>query len=128
MADAQAHAADVLASLDGDQPAVIGNAGMPEPAEIDSTGSPMGAAVSSFVFFAGGALIPVLPYIFGMSGLPAVLLSAGLVGLALLATGALVGLLSGVSPLTRALRQLAIGWGAAAITYVLGLAFGATLG
>jgi VIT1/CCC1 family predicted Fe2+/Mn2+ transporter len=127
-ADAQSHAAEVLASLGGEQPAVIGDAGMPEPAEIDSVGSPMGAAASSFVFFAGGALIPVLPYILGMSGLPAVLLAAGLVGVALLATGALVGLLSGVSPFTRALRQIAIGYGAAAVTYVLGLAFGASLG
>jgi len=50
-----------------------------------------------------------------------------LVGLALLATGAVVGLLSGASPLKRALRQLAIGFGAAAVTYLLGLWFGATL-
>jgi len=35
-----------------------------------------------------------------------------------------VGLLSGASPLKRGLRQLAIGLGAAAVTYVLGLLFG----
>jgi VIT1/CCC1 family predicted Fe2+/Mn2+ transporter len=46
---------------------------------------------------------------------------------ALLATGAIVGLLSGTSPLTRGLRQLAIGLGAAAVTYLLGLAFGAVV-
>ena len=51
-----------------------------------------------------------------------------LVGLALLATGAIVGILSGASPLKRALRQLAIGYGAAAATYLLGLAFGASGG
>ena len=50
-----------------------------------------------------------------------------LVGIALLATGAVVGLLSGTSPLKRALRQLGIGYGAAAATYLLGLAFGATV-
>jgi VIT1/CCC1 family predicted Fe2+/Mn2+ transporter len=54
----------------------------------------------------------------------AVLVSAALVGLALLATGAVVGLLSGASPLRRALRQLAIGFGAAAVTYLLGLLIG----
>jgi VIT1/CCC1 family predicted Fe2+/Mn2+ transporter len=35
-----------------------------------------------------------------------------------------VGLLSGGPPLRRALRQLMIGYGAAAVTYVLGLLFG----
>jgi VIT1/CCC1 family predicted Fe2+/Mn2+ transporter len=54
--------------------------------------------------------------------------AAVLVGLALLGTGAVVGLLSGGPPVRRALRQLAIGYGAAAVTYLLGLAFGATLG
>ena len=51
-----------------------------------------------------------------------------LVGLALLLTGAIVGILSGGPPLARALRQLAIGMGAAAITYAVGYLAGATLG
>ena len=46
-----------------------------------------------------------------------------LVGLALLVTGGLVGLLSGASPWKRGLRQLAIGYGAALATYLLGLLF-----
>jgi VIT1/CCC1 family predicted Fe2+/Mn2+ transporter len=54
-------------------------------------------------------------------------IAAVLVGIALLGTGTVVGLLSGTSPLRRALRQLAIGYGAAAATYLLGLAFGATV-
>ena len=58
----------------------------------------------------------------------AVVISAVLVGIALLVTGAIVGLLSGTSPLKRALRQLGIGYGAAAATYLLGRAFGATVG
>ena len=56
------------------------------------------------------------------------LIAAVLVGLALLGTGAVVGMLSGASPVKRALRQLAIGYGAAGVTYLLGLAFDATLG
>ncbi|MGO8610205.1 VIT1/CCC1 transporter family protein, partial [Rhizobium johnstonii] len=75
-------------------------------------------------FFASGAIIPVLPWLFGMSGTPAVLLALLMVGVALLATGAMVGLLSGAPPLKRGLRQLAIGFGAAAVTYLLGLLFG----
>ena len=73
-------------------------------------------------------LIPVLPYLFGATGVTAIVIASALVGLALLGTGAVVGILSGASPLRRALRQLAIGYGAAAATYLLGLVFGATMG
>jgi VIT1/CCC1 family predicted Fe2+/Mn2+ transporter len=58
----------------------------------------------------------------------AVGVAAALVGATLLATGVVVGLLSGGPPLRRALRQLFIGYGAAAITYILGLLFGAGAG
>jgi VIT1/CCC1 family predicted Fe2+/Mn2+ transporter len=51
-----------------------------------------------------------------------------LVGAALLSTGVIVGLLSGGPPLRRALRQLLIGYAAAATTYLLGLMFGAGMG
>ena len=93
----------------------------------ETVGSALGAATSSFGFFASGAIIPVLPWLFGLSGLPAVVLALALVGLALMATGATVGLLSGAPPLRRALRQLAIGFGAAAVTYLLGLLFGTSV-
>lgn len=97
------------------------------PDEHEAIGSAAGAALSSFCFFASGALIPVLPYLFGMEGLAAVLVAAGLVGVALLLTGATVGVLSGGPPGRRALRQLAIGYGAGAVTYLLGLWFGASV-
>ncbi|SFJ65795.1 VIT1/CCC1 family protein [Cellulomonas sp. KH9] len=96
----------------------------PERDEHESVGTAWGAAMASFCFFASGALIPVVPYLLGASGTTAVLWSAGLVGVALLGTGSVVGLLSGASPVRRALRQLAIGYGAAAVTYALGLLFG----
>lgn len=91
----------------------------------DAVGNAWGAAISSFCFFASGALIPIVPYLLGLSGVVALVLAAVMVGLALLTTGAVVGLLSGASTWRRALRQLAIGYGAAAVTYLLGLAFGA---
>ncbi|MET0296223.1 MAG: VIT1/CCC1 family protein [Microbacterium sp.] len=99
-----------------------------EAADHEVIGGAWGAALSSFLFFASGAIIPVLPWIFGLSGFAAVAIALVLVGVALLATGATVGLLSGGPPLRRALRQLAIGFGAAAITYLLGLLFGVSVG
>jgi len=87
-------------------------------------GSDWTAAISSFLLFASGAIVPVLPWLFGLQGTTAVIVALILVGVALLSTGAMVGILSGGPPLRRALRQLAIGFGAAAITYVLGLVFG----
>ncbi|MDN5606044.1 MAG: VIT1/CCC1 transporter family protein [Kocuria sp.] len=91
-------------------------------------GTDLGAAASSFCFFASGAIIPILPYLFGISGFPGMAISLVLVGIALLGTGAVVGLLSGASPLKRGLRQLLIGYGAAAATYLLGLLFGTSVG
>jgi VIT1/CCC1 family predicted Fe2+/Mn2+ transporter len=94
----------------------------------EAVGTGFGAALSSFCFFASGAVVPIIPYLFGLGGIVAVIVAAVLVGLALLGTGAVVGLLSGGPPLRRALRQLLIGYGAAAVTYLLGLLFNAGVG
>ncbi len=128
--EAAAHADAVIASLlgpapTGQVPVVRARSGPVEPGDDhEAIGTGLSAAVSSFFFFASGAVIPVLPYLFGLEGWAALLLAAALVGLALLGTGAVVGVLSGASPLRRALRQLAIGFGAAVVTYALGLLFG----
>jgi VIT1/CCC1 family predicted Fe2+/Mn2+ transporter len=121
--DATSHAATVLNNL-----ATSGTRGQlagPDAGGHEAVGTGLGAAVSSFSFFASGALIPVLPYLFGLQGTAAVVVAAALVGIALFATGVVVGLLSGGPPIARALRQLMIGYGAATVTYVLGLLFGA---
>jgi vacuolar iron transporter family protein len=91
-------------------------------------GTGVKAAVSSFAFFASGAAVPVLPYMVGVHGTAALDAAIVLVGLFLMVTGATVGLLSGGPPLRRALRQLAIGAGAATVTYLLGLVFEAIMG
>lgn len=117
--DAAAHAAEVLGGLTATDTASTSTAD-----EHEAVGNGMSAAVSSFCFFASGAVIPVLPFLVGLDGWAAVTVAGVLVGLALLGTGAVVGVLSGASPLRRALRQLGIGFGAAAVTYVLGLLFG----
>ena len=147
---AQARADTVLSSLERYQAAravgpsllrsstpLPGDAGPGAPAvppvtapadEHEAIGTAWGAAGTSFCFFASGALVPVLPYLAGATGWTAVAWAAGLVGVALLGTGAVVGVLSGASPGRRALRQLAIGYGAAAVTYGLGLLFQTTVG
>ncbi|MCU1478330.1 MAG: rubrerythrin family protein [Subtercola sp.] len=136
-ADAEAYANEVLhpspaidvksssgESLLGSPAGVANAAANEEVDEHEAVGTGLSAAVSSFCFFASGAIIPVLPYIFGLQGLAALIVAAVLVGVALLGTGAIVGILSGGPPLRRALRQLLIGYGAATVTYLLGLLFG----
>jgi VIT1/CCC1 family predicted Fe2+/Mn2+ transporter len=93
----------------------------------EAVGTAWGAAASSFCFFASGAIVPIIPFLLGMTGLAALVVSAVLVGVALLLTGGIVGLLSGTSPTSRGVRQLAIGMGAAGVTYLLGMAFGAVV-
>ena len=97
-------------------------------AEHELVGNGLSAALSSFSFFASGALVPVLPFLLGLAGTAALVTAAVLVGAALMVTGAVVGMLSGAPPLRRALRQLAVGAAAATVTYVLGSVFGATVG
>lgn len=126
--EALAAARAIIGDAQAAGPGALARGGVGGEGEDDVVGSAWGAALSSFLFFASGAIIPVLPWIFGLSGLAAVSAALALVGVALLATGATVGLLSGGPPLKRALRQLAIGFGAAAVTYVLGLLFGVTVG
>nr|WP_255479417.1 VIT1/CCC1 transporter family protein [Quadrisphaera sp. RL12-1S] len=136
-ADAERHAAEQLAALQGAPGRSAGarplspSTGLGVPQEEDGddvVGSAWAAAGSSFVFFASGALVPVLPFLLGLQEWAALVTALVLVSLALLSTGAVVGVLSGGPLLPRGLRQLCIGLGAAAVTYVLGLLFGTTVG
>ncbi len=124
-AQAAARAAEVL---ENHSLGIAGGAGAPSTPSQEAVGTGLRAGVSSFCFFASGALVPVLPYLFGLQGVTAQMVAAALVGVALLGTGVIVGLLSGGPPLRRAARQLLIGYAAAAITYLLGLLFGTGVG
>lgn len=92
---------------------------------VDPTNLPSAshAAISSFLSFAVGAFLPVLPYLLGAEELwPAALLSgAGLFG-----AGALVSRLTARRWWFGGLRQLILGGAAAAITFGVGALIGAT--
>jgi VIT1/CCC1 family predicted Fe2+/Mn2+ transporter len=89
----------------------------------DELGSPYGVALSSFTAFASGAIIPVIPFLFGSSWLHFTL-SVVLSGIALFAVGVGVSLFTGKSALFSGARQLAIGAVAAAVTYTIGRIIG----
>ena len=90
-------------------------------------GSAWGAAGTSFVLFALGAIFPVLPYAL-FSGLPALAGSLLFSAAALAVIGAGTSFFTGRGLAFSAARQMAIGLAAAAITYGLGRLAGATLG
>jgi VIT1/CCC1 family predicted Fe2+/Mn2+ transporter len=93
----------------------------------EDLGSPSQAAFSSFLMFAAGATVPVLPFLF-LQGMPAVLLAGGLAGTVLATVGAVVGFLSGTSPVRSAGRMLGLAALAAGATYGVGRLFGASVG
>jgi vacuolar iron transporter family protein len=83
--------------------------------------SPIYAGLSSLVAFSAGALIPLLPYLAGLSVLGAAL---GVAAVALLTLGTVVGHLTGRSMLRSGLRQLLLGAVAVAVTYGVGSLIG----
>ena len=92
----------------------------------DELGSPWGAAGGSFVAFAIGALIPVVPYLITAGStafVSAIVLSLS----ALFAVGAGVSLLTGRGMLFSGSRQVLIGSAAAVVTYVVGRAIGVNI-
>jgi vacuolar iron transporter family protein len=89
----------------------------------DELGSAWGAAGGSFVAFAIGAAIPVIPYLLTTGG-TAFVAALGLSVGALFAVGAGVSLLTGRSMLFSGGRQVLIGAAAAIITYIVGRAIG----
>jgi VIT1/CCC1 family predicted Fe2+/Mn2+ transporter len=92
----------------------------------EGLGSPWGAATSSCITFAFGALVPLAPFLYE-GGTIGTVVSTSVTGLALLAVGALTARVTGRSPVASALRQLAIGSAAIGVTYLVGLALGVSV-
>jgi vacuolar iron transporter family protein len=89
----------------------------------EGLGSPWAASGSSFVMFATGAFVPLVPFLF-TSGGTAVVVSAALSAVTLFAVGGAMTILTGRSVLLSGARMLAIGAVAAAITYGVGTLLG----
>ncbi|MBI5284406.1 MAG: VIT1/CCC1 transporter family protein [Chloroflexi bacterium] len=89
----------------------------------EGLGSPWGVAISSFLAFAAGAIIPVVPWLFGSSA-PYFVASVALGGLGMFGVGAAVSLFTGRNFIFAGMRQLLIGSGAAAITFTIGKLIG----
>jgi vacuolar iron transporter family protein len=85
----------------------------------DELGSPWGAAGSSFVTFAFGAFVPLVPFLIS-SGTTATLWSAALSALTLFVVGALVSILTGKRFWFAGLRAVCVGAAAATTTFLIG--------
>ena len=90
-------------------------------------GSPWGAAAASFLAFAFGAAVPLLPFLAGGTGGGAVATAAALTAATLFAVGLAISLFTGRHALRGALRMVLIGSTAGLTTYLLGRALGAAL-
>ena len=89
-------------------------------------GSPRGAALSSFVSFALGALAPLLPFVFGVRDqpVPAIML---VTGVSLFLVGAVLSLFTGRGAMRGGVRMVLIGGSAGLIAYLIGIVLGISL-
>jgi VIT1/CCC1 family predicted Fe2+/Mn2+ transporter len=92
----------------------------------EELGSPAGAATASFFSFSGGALVPLLPFIFLRASL-AFGVAIALTLLALFGVGATLSLFTGRQAIRTGLRMMLIGGAAGAMTFVIGSLVGVSV-
>ncbi|MBI3978725.1 MAG: VIT1/CCC1 transporter family protein [Chloroflexi bacterium] len=95
-----------------------------DPGEL---GSPWGAAIFSFLAFAGGAIVPLVPFAL-IPGPAALVVTAAISAVTLFLIGASLSLFTGTHPLLSGGRMLVIGTAAATVTYLAGSLFGVAVG
>lgn len=93
----------------------------------DLKGSAMEAAISSFILFGIGAIIPVIPFFFFQGNL-AILISAIASGAGLFLIGAAITLFTGKNVWYSGGRQMLFGLAAAAVTFGIGKLIGVSVG
>jgi VIT1/CCC1 family predicted Fe2+/Mn2+ transporter len=92
----------------------------------EELGSPIGAAISSFLTFCVGACVPLIPFLLGYTT-DGIWIAAILAGIALFGVGTALSLFSGKNALLGGARMLAVGSVAAGATYSIGTLFGASI-
>ncbi len=95
-----------------------------DPKELG--GSPWEAAITSFLLFSVGAIIPVAPFIF-TSGMTALVISIGVSALGLFGLGAAITLFTGRTVLFSGMRMVLFGLVAAAVTFGIGKLIGGSV-
>ena len=93
----------------------------------EELGSPLGAALSSFLAFALGATIPLAPYLL-LSGETALAGTVLVTAIGLFGVGSAISLFTGKQAWRGGLRMLAIGGAAGLLTWAIGGALGVALG
>ncbi|HUZ21359.1 MAG TPA: VIT1/CCC1 transporter family protein [Acidimicrobiales bacterium] len=94
----------------------------------EALGSPVQAALASFVSFALGAFLPLVPFLGGSSDARSIITAVIIAGVAALAIGTALSFVTARSWRFSALRQLAICAIAGAVTYGIGSAIGVASG
>ena len=94
----------------------------------DDLGSPWQAAASSFVAFALGAAVPLIPFLCGFTGARATASAVAITLVALFAVGLGLSLFTGRDALRSAVRMVLIGGGAGAVSFLVGHAVGVAIG
>ena len=95
----------------------------------DDLGSPWGAALSSFVSFALGATVPLVPFVTTRTtGTATLVTTAAITCVALFCIGLVLSLFTGRDALKGALRMVLIGAGAGVVSFIVGRALGVAIG
>jgi VIT1/CCC1 family predicted Fe2+/Mn2+ transporter len=92
-----------------------------DPGEL---GNPLQTAISSFLTFAVGAVLPLLPWLFS-GGTGTLVASVAVAAVASLVVGGVLSIFTGRSWAWAAVRQLLISGAAAGVTYSIGVVIGA---
>jgi VIT1/CCC1 family predicted Fe2+/Mn2+ transporter len=93
----------------------------------DDLGSPWGAAAFSFIAFAAGAILPLVPFLLGLPLASAITVAAAVAGVALFGVGAALSLFTGRHACAGGLRMVLIGGGAGVVTWLIGSLLGAAI-
>jgi VIT1/CCC1 family predicted Fe2+/Mn2+ transporter len=93
----------------------------------EELGSPLAAALSSFLAFAAGAAIPLAPYLV-LSGETALAGTVLVTAISLFGVGSAISLFTGKHAWRGGVRMLAIGGGAGLVTWAIGNLLGVALG